>query len=358
VSALPSSTSIGGARAVAALLMSLDETSAAGLLKALDANVLPRVAAAMAEIESESANAPAPAPSAANAAKKSANAPDWRKLALAVDAGARATPRARDEEELGQFLERGLGAERATAVLNAMRELRRVERPFDSIESAPPSRIAKALAAESTAVRAVVLRYLSPRSAAGVLAALDPADSLRVVQRLSSAETPRRDTVELVASKLGAEIQRLAAEVEPAKPADRVRRVAEILKSAEKDVGRKVLADLDAQDKPVAEAIREMMFTWEDLATLERRAMQKVLSSVDTGKLAMALKGGPSSVEANVLANLSQRVRDMVAEERELLGPRPKAEVDAARVEMMKAVHGLVESGELSASATSEGLVS
>jgi flagellar motor switch protein FliG len=345
-SAKPKATEpLGGSRAVAALLMSLDETSAAGLLKALDPSVLPRVAAAMAELE-------------AGGSKKTPIHPDWRGLVLAVENTQSASPRARDEEELGRFLERGLGAERALAVLKEMRELRRLEKPFEEIESVPPARIAKALAGESTAVRAVVLRYLSPKASAGVLSALDPAESLLVVQRLSSAGTPRRETVDLVARTLQTEIQRLAAEPEPTKPAERMRSIAEILKSADKEVGKKVLSDLDAKDKPVAEAIREMMFTWEDLATLERRAMQKVLSTVDTGKLAMALKGGPPSVEANVLANLSARVREMVAEERELLGPRPKAEVEAARAEMMKAVHALVEAGELSATTSTEGMVS
>lgn len=333
-----------GARAVAALLLSLDQEAAAGLLKSLDASALPRVAAAMAELESEAAKSPI--------------APDWKKLALAAEGAQRTSPRARDEDELGRFLEHGLGAERGASVLKEMRELRRLEKPFDAFESVPAARIVKALASESTGVRAVVLRYLSPRSAAGVLSALDPAESLRVVQRLSSAGAPKREIVDLVANHLRAELERLAAQPEPAKPAERMRSIAEILKSADKDVGRMVLTELDAKDKPVAEAIREMMFTWEDLATLERRAMQKVLSTIDTGKLAMALKGGPPPVEANVLANLSQRVRQMVAEERELLGPRPKTEVDAARAEMMKAVHALVEAGELSSSTNNEGLVS
>jgi flagellar motor switch protein FliG len=341
----PGPEQVGGARAVAALLLSLDEASAASLLKALDPLALPRVAAAMAELEAEGS-------------KKAPVDPGWKKLVLAVDGNRRVSVRARDETELGRFLEMGLGAERGAAVLSEMRELRRLEKPFEALESVPPARIVKALAAESTAVRAVVLRYLSPKAAAGVLSALDPAESLRVVQRLSGAGTPRRETVDLVAKKLQAEVERLSAQPEPVLPAERMRSIAEILKKADKDVGRMVLTELETKDKPVAEAIREMMFTWEDLATLERRAMQKVLSTVDTGKLAMALKGGPPSVEANVLANLSQRVRDMVAEERELLGPRPKSEVDAARVELMKAVHALVESGELSASTSSEGMVS
>jgi flagellar motor switch protein FliG len=334
-----------GARAVAALLLSLDESTAAGLLKALDARLLPRVAAAMAQLESESS-------------KSAKVEPDWRRLALAFDGAQRVNPRARDEDELGRFLEHGLGAERGAAVLSEMRELRRLEKPFEAFERVPAARIVKALAGESTAARAVVLRYLSPRSAAGVLSALDPEESLRVVQRLSSAGAPRREIVDMVAGNLQSELARLASQPEPAQPSERMRSIAEILKSADKDVGRKVLTELELKDKPVAEAIRGMMFTWEDLGTLDRRAMQKVLSTVDTGKLAMALKGGPAAVEANVLANLSARVRQMVAEERELLGPRPKAEVDAARAEMMKSVHALVESGELSASTSSEGMVS
>jgi flagellar motor switch protein FliG len=321
--------------------MSLDESSAAGLLKALDPQALPKVAAAMAELEREGSKAP-----------------DWRRLALAVDDTKGASPRARDEEELGAFLERGVGAERASRVLEEMRELRLVERPFDEIEKAPAQLVVRALAGESTAVRAVVLRYLSPKAAAAVLSRLDPQESLRLVQRLSGSERPRRETVELIATRLRAEVQRFSAAPEATKPAERLRSVAEILKSVDKEVGRKVLSELGSKDKPVAEAIREMMFTWEDLATLDRRAMQKVLSTVDTGKLALALKGGPAAVETNVLANLSQRVRDMVAEERELLGPRPRSEVDAARAELMKTVHTLVESGELSVSTNEEGMVS
>jgi len=340
-----------GSRAVAALLLSLDETSAAGLLKALDPSVLPRVAAAMAELESEASQPKASGPA------KTEEGLDWRRLALAFEESRPASPRARDEEELGAFLQRGLGAERSAAVLEEMRELRQLERPFDKIDGAPPELIVKALAGESTAVRAVVLRYLSPKAAAGVLSRLDADESLRLVQRLSSSEKPRRETVDLVARRLRDELLRLSEQPEPTKPAERIRSVAQILKSADKDVGQKVLSELDSKDKPVAEAIRDMMFTWEDLATLERKAMQKFLSTVDTARLALALKGGPAEVEANVLANLSQRVRDMVAEERELLGPRPRTEVDAARTELLKAVQGLVQAGDVSVAMNDEGMV-
>ena len=51
-------------------------------------------------------------------------------------------------------------------------------------------------------------------------------------------------------------------------------------------------------------------------------------------------------VEENVLSNLSTRVQEMVAEERELAGLVPMTEVLAARTELMRAVHALIDAGE------------
>ncbi len=334
-----------GPRRVAALLLSLDQSSAAALLKTLSPDVLPRVADAMTAIEAEGP-------------ESEVRSQIWRDLVRELENGHVQHPRARDEDELSRFLESGVGRERAATVLADMRERRRLERPFIAIESATPAHIAKALAAESTAVRALVLGNLPPKLSAGVMALLDQDESLRVVQRLAKQGLPRRETIDLVAKNVAAEVNRLAAEPRKPEAQDRMRSIAEILSRGDKELGRNVLAGLEEADKPVAESIREMMFTWTDLANLDRRAMQKVLSTVETGKLALALKGGPIEVEENILVNLSQRVRDMVAEERELLGPRPRAEVDAARADLMKGIRSLVESGELSAQTSVEGLVS
>ncbi len=340
----PMSSAHSGARRVAALLLSLDQESAAALLKTLDPEVLPRVADAMTAVEAEGPDS-------------EVRSSIWRELVREIENGHVDHPRARDEVELSRFLESSVGPERTTAVLAEMRERRRIERPFVAIENAPPARVAKALTAESTAVRALVLGHLPPKLAAGVLELLDADESLDVVQRIAKQGTPRRETIDMIAKSVAVEVERLASE--PVKPRreDRLRSIAEILNGGDKEFGRNVLTGLDDADKPAAESIRELMFTWNDLAKLDRRAMQKVLSTVETGKLAMALKGGPPEVEENVLGNLSKRVRDMVAEERELFGPRPRSEVDAARAELMKGIRSLVESGELSTSVSAEGLV-
>lgn len=342
--AVKSASAETGARRVAALLLSLDQESAAALLKTLAPEVLPRVAEAMTAVEAEGPDA-------------AIRSTIWRDLVREIEKGHVEHPHARDESELGRFLEASIGRDRSVSVLTEMRERRRVERPFVSIENSRPEHIGKALAEESTAVRALVLGNLPPKLAAGVLALMDPDDSLAVVQRISKQGSPRRETIDMVAKSVSAEVERLSTQPSKPRREDRLRSIADILNGGDKEFGRNVLTGLDDADKPAAESIREMMFTWTDLAKLDRRAMQKVLSTVETGKLAMALKGGPIEVEENILSNLSQRVRDMVAEERELFGPRPRSEVDAARAELMKGIRSLVESGEMSTTTSVEGMV-
>ncbi len=114
---------------------------------------------------------------------------------------------------------------------------------------------------------------------------------------------------------------------------------------------------IEAEDSDMAGEIREYMFTWAELSTIDKRAMQKILGSVDTRTLSIALKACAADVEENISSNLSTRVKAMVIEERELAGAVPMSEVMQSRGEIMKAVHSLIESGDLSPARSGEELV-
>jgi flagellar motor switch protein FliG len=118
-----------------------------------------------------------------------------------------------------------------------------------------------------------------------------------------------------------------------------------------------VLDGIHAEDEEMASEIREFMFTWEDLAEVDKRAMQKILASVETRTLSIALKACSASVEDNIMNNLSSRVREMVKDERELAGALPMTEVLQNRAEIMTAVRDLMESGEFRPTRAGEDLV-
>ena len=144
----------------------------------------------------------------------------------------------------------------------------------------------------------------------------------------------------------------------PPDPADSIKSVADLMNFSGSEVEKAVLGGLEEEDEEMAGQVREFMFTWEDLAAIEKRAMQKVLASVDTRTLSMSLKGCSPQVEDNIMTNLSSRVREMVVDERELTGAVPLSEVIAARNEVMLAVRGLMDSGEFSPARAGEELVS
>ena len=85
--------------------------------------------------------------------------------------------------------------------------------------------------------------------------------------------------------------------------------------------------------------------------------MQKILGQVETRALALSLKAVIPAVEENILGNLSKRAADMVAEERDSLGPTPLSEVLEAQQEILLSIRELMDSGDIAAGAGGEELV-
>ncbi len=93
--------------------------------------------------------------------------------------------------------------------------------------------------------------------------------------------------------------------------------------------------------------IRDMMFTFEDLLLLNDAGMRKVLMSIDTQILAMALKTASEPLKQKIFSNLSRRATETVTEELELLGPKPRSQVKAAQQQIVEIVRKLGSTGEV-----------
>ena len=335
--------SISGPQKVAAFLLSLNKAAAAGVLKTLDPKVVSEVAAAMTELD----------PKLQDRAAVDAL---YTEMARTLHTPAR--PRAAADAELQALLEAAIGKDKARTVLSEIHARRRHERPFAELEQHPSSIVGRALGEESPAVTALVLAHLEPKASAEILSTFDPEMALDVVRRMSQVVPPAYETLSAVAESVDARIRTVGAQPVAVDTGTRLKTIAQMLTLSEKEIEKAVLEGLEQTDKDMVAEIREFMFTWDDLATLDKRGMQKVLSSVETRTLAIALKGCNPAVEANIMSNLSTRVRAMITDERELAGAMPKAEIQMSREGIMRAVRLLLESGELNATKAGEELVS
>lgn len=335
-------TSQAGRARVAAFLLSLGSEAAAAVLKHMREDVLAEVARAMLELDPK-------------ATSREAVESLYRKIALELNGRREVRPWTSDE--LSKALTSGLGKARADATLQEVHKKRRKERPFIAVESHPPSRIARALQQESPAVAALVLSNLPAQTAAEVLRDFPSEAAVEIVRRMTVLATPSESVIQAIAHEISESLDALALLSPERDRGKHLKSIADILNNAPPALEKGVFEKVSADDAPMAEQLREFMFTWEDIAGVNKRAMQKILGTVDTKTLSIALKGCTSAVEANIFGSLSSRVRDMVAEERELAGAQPMSEVQNARKEIMKAIRALIESGEFRPSRGGETLV-
>jgi flagellar motor switch protein FliG len=252
------------------------------------------------------------------------------------------------------------GIEVAKGLLSeALGSAAKAEAVMSRIGGTPVGSHFRALTALDSSVAASVLGREHPQTIALVLSKL-PADralamlrelpeSMRgeVAYRIATLSPPSPETLRAVESGLehrilsAASSQRLRADSDPVKP------LVEILARADADTERTILGRIDEMDPPLAQDIRQRLFTIEDLVKLEDKALQLLLRQVDTKELAMGLKGTSEQVRERIYTNLSERASENLKEEMELLGPQRLSDVEKARKEIVRTVRQLEQEGSI-----------
>ncbi|MCW2776593.1 MAG: flagellar motor switch protein FliG [Frankiales bacterium] len=239
------------------------------------------------------------------------------------------------------LLVRALGPERGEL---ACAELD-VPPPFGWLEGADPDAAAKALASEPAGAVALALAHLTPKTAAKLLVRLPEGDRARVAGRIAGLGSVHPDTVAHVEAGLRARVQDVLR--------SQVRKVegpallAGVLAKAGRDASRELLQVLAESDPALAEATSNALFTFEDACGLDAKSMQVLLRSVDGKELAVALSTADEGTKNNVLVNMSERARETLVDEMDLLRGLKASEVNDARNAVVATARRLEEEGQL-----------
>lgn len=223
-----------------------------------------------------------------------------------------------------------------------------VKKPFAMFESLPADDLANLLVEEHPQIAAVFLAHLDRAKAASVLQHMPEDRHHDLLRRVATLDRTPPEVVQGVLDVLSKKVKDLGLTTLRAEPTAWIKAAAEILNNLGGGEKR-ILEEIAEDEEGLAEAIREEMFTFDDLAKLPRKAMQRVLTEVDTRALAMSLKAASTEVEEAIFGNLSKRAAGMVAEERDSLGPTPLSEVLEAQQEILTVVRDLMDKGEITA---------
>jgi flagellar motor switch protein FliG len=123
--------------------------------------------------------------------------------------------------------------------------------------------------------------------------------------------------------------------------------VAELLNRTSRDIERTILGNMEENSPETADRIKRYMFTFEALTLVDDRGMQRLMRDVDTKVLTVALKGASERVRDKILANMSERQREMITEDLEVMGPVRIRDVDEAQQQILTAARDLDDAGEI-----------
>jgi len=239
-------------------------------------------------------------------------------------------------------LERSLGPARAEEIIGRLAAS--IERrPFEFLRRTPAEQIAVFLRNESPQTVALVVANLHTTLAAEVLALLDTEAQADVALRIAVMNETRPEVVSEVESVMRQRLSNVIAQEYAA--AGGVKSLADILNSADRPTERNVLDSLAERNSELAEEIRLLLFTFEDMIKLDDRSIQMVLKEIDQKDLAIALRGVSEDVADRIFSNMSERGAELLREEIAYQPPQRKRVVEEAQGKIVGVIRRLEESG-------------
>ena len=244
-----------------------------------------------------------------------------------------------------EILEQSLGVERAADIM-ARLNAAAVATPFRFLHRADPAQLRSFIVDEHPQVIALVLAHMNPEKASMLLSGLAPAMQADVAHRIAVMDRTSPEIIKAVESTLE---RRLSSMLQPSEMSrvGGLDPLVNIINRSDRSTERQIVEGLEALDPSLADVIKSKMFMFEDIVNLEDRSIQLVLREVDSGELALALKGVQDEVRDKITNNLSERAATNLLEEVELLGTVRLRQVEEAQQNIIRTIRQLEEQGQI-----------
>lgn len=201
---------------------------------------------------------------------------------------------------------------------------------------------------QSPQVAAYYLDRLGSERASVVLKCFPPAERNDLLNRMLGLGQVAPQVVEALESGLHEELFD-----NDRRSSDKHLSLASILNNLDKEDTAQALQYLATVKPKDAEAIRKMLFKFEDLLKLPARALTVLMDGIPVERTVLALQGADAEFQNKVLSALSPRARRMAEAELQSPANVPQRDIIDARRAMVEAVLRLSAEGAIDISSTS-----
>jgi flagellar motor switch protein FliG len=243
-----------------------------------------------------------------------------------------------------RLLVKAIGEEDAEAILDKLTKAREVS-PLESLQRADPQKLAKFLEGEHPQTVALILGQLGDRQASALLMSLPSEMRSEAVKRLAALRRFSPEMANRVSTVLSYRMK--AVGEQGRRTYSGFQSVADIMNCIDNSVAQEILENIESEEPSLAISIRDLMFTFSDLLSVDEAQIRELMGAVDKKILATALKGTNEDLKNHFFRTMSSRAVEMLKEDIDSLGPIRSKEVIKAQADIVGIARILEAEGKI-----------
>jgi len=250
-----------------------------------------------------------------------------------------------------ELLYRTLGADEAKKVLDKLSKSMQNTQNFAYLSKIKPQQLSDFITHEHPQTIALILAHMDATEAADTLQFFPDELRSEVSMRMAKLGDISPSVIKRVSAVLESKLESLASyKVE----VGGTRAVADIFNRLGAKSSKATLATIEQVDEELATMIKEMMFTFEDMADLDKLAITEILKTADKAELMLALKSAPDELKEKFFSAMSSRAREAFEEDMQFLGAVKMKDVEVAQRKIVEVVNQLAEAGTIQMGSSDE----
>ncbi|MBN2516035.1 MAG: flagellar motor switch protein FliG [Deltaproteobacteria bacterium] len=252
------------------------------------------------------------------------------------------------DDVIRNIIIKALGADRAEKLLEAIEKdtFKIQENPLiDKLKDIDPKVLVEFTKMEHPQTIALILAHLKPPQAADILENLSPEQQAEILKRMATLKSVPREFIDEMTRALESEIVVGGGISE--QYFGGVNLAAEVLNQMSRNAESSILEALDNTTPELANEIRNLMFTFDDVLKLDDKSMREILQEVSGEDLARAIKMLEPTLREKILKNMSKRAAEMLMEDIELMPPTRVSEIEMSQRTIIEVAKRLASEGRI-----------
>ena len=213
---------------------------------------------------------------------------------------------------------------------------------LETVRGLDPKNISSLITNEHPQTAAIILAHLDSSLASATISELPEENRMEIVHRLATLDNISPSVIRDLDQALQAKFQNSSAVTD--KMVGGVEVVAAVMSSLDRDTETAILTSMDEIDADLANKIRRMRFSFEDLIKIDDTGIQLLIKEINQEELLTALKTASDELKEKLYTNIGLV---MLKDQLKGLGPTKISDIKKAQQNIIKVCKQLEKEGKI-----------